>query len=62
MLKKDVVAVFGTASALAQFLGIEKSAVSQWGEEIPKLRQYELREKRPSIDREIAQLQGQATA
>lgn len=56
MRTADVVAVFGSAKALADFLGVSKSAISQWGDEVPELREYKLREQRPTIDREIAQL------
>ncbi|GAB3763608.1 hypothetical protein GCM10028796_17410 [Ramlibacter monticola] len=37
----------GSPSALAKLLGITPSAISQWGDEIPPLRQYELRDLRP---------------
>lgn len=52
-----VIAVFGSAKALADCLGVSKSAISQWGDEIPALREYQLREKRPSIERELAAIQ-----
>lgn len=52
----DVISVFQSAKALADFLGLSKSAISQWGDEVPALRVYELREKRPALDSEIAAL------
>lgn len=42
MKKSDVIAHFGKPSAVAEALGIDRSAVSQWGENIPQLRAYEL--------------------
>ena len=51
-----VIELFGSATALGVFLGISKSAVSQWGDEVPELRAYKLREKRPTIDDELAAL------
>lgn len=56
-MKTDaVIELFDTATAVAEFLGISKSAVSQWGDEVPDLRIYQLREKRPTIDDELAAL------
>lgn len=37
----------GSATALAEILDITLSAVSQWGENVPELRVYKLRELRP---------------
>lgn len=37
----------GSAAALAKLLGITPSAISQWGEEVPPLRMYELRDRKP---------------
>lgn len=42
MKKSDVIAHFGGVTATAKALGIKKSSVSQWGEEIPKGRAYEV--------------------
>lgn len=56
MKTEAVTRVFGTKVAIADFLGISKQAVSDWGDEVPPLRQYELRERRPTIDQEIAAL------
>lgn len=37
----------GTAAALARILGITPGAVSQWGEEVPEPRVWQLRVLRP---------------
>lgn len=44
MKTKDAIAEFETAHALAAALGITPSAVSQWGDEVPQLRAYQIRE------------------
>lgn len=38
----------GTAAALASILGITPGAVSQWGEEVPDARVWQLRVLRPA--------------
>jgi hypothetical protein len=47
MKTTNAIELAGGVSALAEVLGITHSAVSQWGDEIPRLREYELRERRP---------------
>lgn len=42
MKKSDVIAHFGSVSAVADALKIRGAAVSQWGETIPALRAYEI--------------------
>lgn len=42
MLTTDAVAHFGCKSKLAAALGISPAAVSQWGERVPQMRQYQL--------------------
>jgi DNA-binding transcriptional regulator YdaS (Cro superfamily) len=42
MRKIDVVRHFGNSTKLAKALGITKGSVSQWKDEIPKLRAYEI--------------------
>lgn len=42
MKKKDVIEHFGSVGAVADALKIKGSAVSQWGEDIPVRRAYEL--------------------
>lgn len=53
MKTKDLIAVFGTGVKLAKFLKITPPAVSMWGDEVPPLRQYQLRERMPDIDKRI---------
>lgn len=40
----DAISKAGGIHKLAELLGISVQAIYQWGEEVPKLRQYELRE------------------
>lgn len=47
MKTKHAIKLAGSAKALADLLGISKSAVSQWGNTVPELRVYRLRELRP---------------
>ena len=42
MKKQDAIKLAGSAIKLAKVLGITKGAVSHWGEDIPKGREYEL--------------------
>lgn len=42
MLTKDAVAYFKGKKKLAVALGISPAAVSQWGDVVPALRQYQL--------------------
>jgi predicted transcriptional regulator len=56
MKTADLIRLFGGVTRTARVLGITKSAVSQWGEDVPELRVYQIREKRPTIDAEIAAL------
>ncbi|WP_025039775.1 Cro/CI family transcriptional regulator [Nitrosospira briensis] len=41
------ISLFGSVAELAAALGITVQAVYLWGDEVPKLRQYEIRELRP---------------
>lgn len=43
----DAIRQFGTASAVARALGITPQAVDLWGEFVPELRAYQLRERFP---------------
>ena len=38
----------GTARKLADLFGIKEQSVNKWGDHIPPLREYQLRELRPS--------------
>lgn len=42
MKKSEAIAHFGTQTQLAKALGITHSSVSQWGEEIPELRAFQI--------------------
>lgn len=44
MKTEFAIKAFGSSVALAKALGITPSAISQWGEDVPRLRVYELRE------------------
>lgn len=45
MTKQEAIDLFGSARKLAEFLGLSVQAIHQWDDEIPKLREYEIREK-----------------
>lgn len=42
MKTSDVLLHFGNKSKVSKALGITKSAISQWGDVVPKLRAYEI--------------------
>lgn len=42
MKKSDAIHYFGTAAELARVLGISKSAISMWGENVPARSSYRL--------------------
>ncbi len=42
MKKSEVIALFGSQSEVARALKITRSAVSKWGETIPKLRGFQI--------------------
>lgn len=42
MRVSDLVQHFGTKRAFAQALGLSESAITQWGELVPELRQYQV--------------------
>jgi len=44
ILKSEAVDTFGSVTKLAIALGIQHSAVSQWGEYVPPLRGYQIHE------------------
>jgi hypothetical protein len=52
---KDLLAVFGTQEAVGKIFTppISKSAVSQWGENVPELRAYQIHEAIPDINKRI---------
>lgn len=56
MRTKDLVAVYGTLDAVGKQFGISRSAVSQWGADVPQRRADELRGRQPDIEQRIANL------
>lgn len=42
MKKKEAISYFGTAAELAKKLNISEAAISQWGENVPKGRAYQI--------------------
>jgi len=47
MDKKLAIKKAGSAAKLARLLDVTQGAISQWGDLVPRLRVYELRDKRP---------------
>lgn len=45
MLKRDAVTHFGSQAAVARALGIQKAAVSKWGDRIPPFQASRLHQK-----------------
>jgi len=43
MTTEEAKALFGGARKLAEALGITEQAVSQWGENVPELRVYQIK-------------------
>ena len=63
MKKSDLLKLFKTMEAIGELFAdknhgvpITRSAVSQWPEAIPELREYQLRELMPDIDERIGAL------
>jgi hypothetical protein len=44
LTKKEAIEAFGSATALAKALGITVQAIGQWGEFVPALRAYQVRD------------------
>lgn len=42
MKTKDAVKFFGSKAALARALGVERQAVTNWGDTVPEGRQYQI--------------------
>lgn len=47
MKKATAIKKSGSAAELARILGISKQAVSKWGEQLPPLQVYRLKERMP---------------
>jgi hypothetical protein len=47
MKTQDAIQQFGSVRKIAEALGLSVQAIYAWGDEVPKLRVYELREIRP---------------
>jgi DNA-binding transcriptional regulator YdaS (Cro superfamily) len=47
MTKDQAIQKAGTAMALAKLLGITRQAISQWGEQLPVARYWQLKVLRP---------------
>lgn len=47
MNKQTAIALAGSAKALSDLLGINQSAISQWGDLIPELRMWQLKSLKP---------------
>lgn len=47
MKTKQALRLAGSATALAKLLGITRAAISQWGNNVPELRVYKLKELHP---------------
>jgi transcriptional repressor of cell division inhibition gene dicB len=50
MTKKEAIALFGSQSKLAQALGLSRQAVSKWGDDLPLLRVYQIKELKAKKD------------
>ena len=47
MDKETAIRFAGSVKALAELLGISRPAIYQWGEDVPKMRVYQLKTLRP---------------
>jgi hypothetical protein len=56
MKTEQAIALAGSAAALAKLLGITDSAISQWGEDVPTARVWQLRVLKPEWFAERAQV------
>ena len=49
MKTKTAIKIAGSAYKLAKMLGIQRQAVSKWGDSVPPLREYQLLDKYPDL-------------
>ncbi len=47
MKTETAIQLAGSSAELARILGLSRAAISQWPEDVPLLRVYQLREKKP---------------
>jgi DNA-binding transcriptional regulator YdaS (Cro superfamily) len=47
MSKEKAIQLAGSVKALAELLGISRPAIYQWGEDVPKMRVYQLKTLHP---------------
>lgn len=49
MKKQDLIQIYGSVKSVADAFGISRQAVYRWPDELPELRQYQLRDKLKNI-------------
>ena len=61
MKKSDLLAVYGTLESIGEAFApvndgipLTRSAISQWSEDIPELRAFQIRKLVPNIERRVA--------
>lgn len=47
MKTETAIKLAGTSAELARILGLSRAAISQWPDDVPLLRVYQLKEKKP---------------
>ncbi len=62
MKTETAIKLAGSKSALGRILGISRQAVCQWGEQIPELQRYKLKEKRPKWFAQVRREEERQTA
>lgn len=62
MNTQHLIRLVGSAKAVSELFGITQSAVSQWGETVPTLRLYQLRDLRPDLKVELPPVQEKEAA
>ncbi len=62
MKTDDALALFGSVRQLASALSMTPQAVYQWGDVVPQLREYQIRERFPDFDRLVAAMKSRRAA
>jgi len=62
MNTQHLIHLLGSAKAVAELFGITQGAVSQWGDTVPTLRLYQLRDLRPDLKVELPPVQEKEAA